>query len=624
MTTQMKPVATRRHPVGAELLPSGGVHFRVWAPRRQSVDVEIDGEHTALDRDTHGYFAGLVTDAGAGTRYRFRLDGDRSFPDPASRFQPEGPHGPSEVVDASRFVWTDGDWRGIGPRGQIIYELHIGTFTPQGTFASAAMRLPELASLGVTVLEVMPIAEFPGKYGWGYDGVDWFAPFHGYGTPDDFRRFVDRAHAEGLGVILDVVYNHFGPDGNYLREFSDTYFNHDRTTDWGDAINFDGPGSGPVRELVLSNVRYWISEFHLDGLRLDATDNIYDDSGTHLLEAIGVTARETAGDRPIILVAENEQQRSQLVRSRNRKGFGLDMLWNDDYHHSALVAATGLREAYLTDYSGKARELLAAMKHGYLYQGQHYSWQKQRRGTSSLDIAPHQFIHFIENHDQIANSRDGRRLHQLTSPGRYRALTALTILGPQTPMLFQGAEFGSTAPFLYFADHAPDLAKMVRKGRGEFLAQFPSLKDPDVQATLADPGDPRTFEQSRLDWSERHQHREHLALHQDLITLKRCDPVLSHDEVRIDGAVLSDDAFLIRFFAPGEADRLLVINLGTELAHDTPSEPLLAPIDRESGWQRLWHSEDPCYGGRGASRIESELGAWRIPAESATLLTAES
>jgi maltooligosyltrehalose trehalohydrolase len=612
---------TRRLPVGAEIVP-GGVHFRVWAPRRARVDVEIDGAYTALTGESDGYFGGVVTDARAGTRYRFRLDGERSFPDPASRYQPEGPHGASEVVDPTRYQWREPAWGGVGNRGQIIYEMHIGTFTSAGTFAAAAERLPDLAALGVTVLEVMPLAEFPGKFGWGYDGVDWFAPYHGYGTPDDFRAFIDRAHAEGLGVILDVVYNHFGPDGNYLREFSDTYFNHGRTTDWGDAINYDGPGSGPVRELALSNVRYWISEFRLDGLRLDATDNIYDESTSHLLTEIGIAARSAAGERSIFIVGENEQQQSRLIRERDRGGFGLDMLWNDDFHHSALVAATGLREAYLTDYAGTSREFVAAIRHGFLYQGQHYSWQKNRRGTPSLDIPLHRFVHFIENHDQVANSKDGRRLHQLTSPGRLRALTALMMLGPQTPMLFQGQEFASSAPFLYFADHNPELAKLVRQGRREFLSQFPSLTDPRIQAALDNPDDPQTFTRSQLDWAERDRHRETLALHHDLITLRRCDPVLSHHDVHVDGAVLGEAAFVLRFFAPSEADRLLVVNLGTELALEVAPEPLLAPPGRDAGWQGLWSSEDPCYGGGGASHIESEKGAWRIPAESATLLTA--
>jgi maltooligosyltrehalose trehalohydrolase len=618
----------RRLPIGAEpVSDGGGVHFRVWAPKRKRVEVVIGETTTELEREPGGYFSALGRDATAGSRYRLRLDGGDSFPDPASRSQPDGPHGDSQVIDPARFRWNDAGWRGVGPRGHVIYEIHIGTLTREGTYAAAADRLADIAELGATVLEVMPIAEFPGRFGWGYDGVNLFAPYHGYGTPDDFRAFVNRAHAEGLGVILDVVYNHFGPDGNYLRQFSDSYFNPHRVTDWGDAINYDGPHSAAVRELAISNARYWIEEYHLDGLRLDATDNIYDEGNPHVIAEIVAVARKAAGARSIIVVGENEQQQAHLIREPNQGGFGLDMLWNDDFHHSAIVAATEgeRREAYYTDYRGSSREFVAAVKHGFLYQGQHYSWQEQRRGRPALDIPKHRFIHFIENHDQVANSGDGRRLHQFTSAGRHRALTALTLLGPATPMLFQGQDFGSSAPFLYFADHNPELAKLVLDGRREFLAQFPSLADADSQASVDNPADPKTFERSRLDWTERQRNAHQYTFHRDLITLRRCDPVLSCEDVRVDGAVLSDQAFVIRFFVEGEHDRLLVVNLGTELALDIAPEPLLAPPIRDAGWTRVWHSEDPCYGGRvgGASHLESETGAWRIPAESATLLAGD-
>jgi maltooligosyltrehalose trehalohydrolase len=613
-----KDKVKRSLPIGAELVGGRGVHFRMWAPKRKRVDVVIDDKSHELARETTGHFSGLVDSAGAGTRYRFRLDEGESYPDPASRYQPDGPHGDSQVVDPSTFGWTDRGWSGVGPKRHVIYELHIGTFTAEGTFAAAAEELEELAGLGVTLIEVMPIAEFPGRFGWGYDGVDLFAPFHGYGSCDDFRAFVDRAHDVCVGVVLDVVYNHFGPDGNYLREFSDSYFNAKEVTDWGDAINYDGPDSDGVRELVLSNARHWISEYHLDGLRLDATDNIYDRSEPHLIAEITRVARDAAGRRPIVFIAENEAQNTRLLRD-----FGVDMVWNDDFHHTALVAATGRREAYFTDYSGSAQELLSATKHGYLYQGQRYEWQDQRRGLPAWGIAPSRFVHFVQNHDQVANSRDGRRLHQLTSPGRYRALTALTLLGPQTPLLFQGQEYGSSAPFYFFADHNPELSKLVRIGRAEFLAQFPSLADRRMQASLNDPGDVRTFERSRLDPSERDRNREQYALHRDLIALRQCDPVLSNDVVRVDGAVLNDRAFVIRFFADDGNDRLLIVNLGADLTPAILPEPLLAPPRRDRGWKRLWHSEDLCYGGRGAAEIESEDGSWRIPAESATLLASD-
>ncbi|MFN2571672.1 MAG: malto-oligosyltrehalose trehalohydrolase, partial [Gemmatimonadales bacterium] len=586
------------------------------------VAVESEAGDTALARDAHGYFSGLVPGLKTGSTYRFRLDGDRSFPDPASRFQPEGPDGPSQVVDPSAFRWTDDAWRGIEPARQIVYELHIGTFTPQGTYAAAAEHIGALVDLGVTILEVMPLAEFSGAFGWGYDGVDWFAPYHGYGSCDDFRAFVNVAHAAGLGVILDVVYNHFGPAGNHLREFADTYFSTRHVTEWGEVINYDGEECESVREFVLSNVRHWIEEYHLDGLRLDATQAINDDSPRHILQDIGAAAHGAARTRPVHLFAENEPQDATLVRR-----YGLDYIWCDDFHHLALVAATGRREAYYTDYGATPQEFVTAIKRGPLYQGQFYSWQKQRRGAPAWDLPSWRMVFCLENHDQTANSRDGRRLHQITSPGRYRALTALLLLAPQTPLLFQGEDFGSSAPFLYFADHEPELGRLVREGRATFLSQFSSIAGEDA-ANLPDPGDRATFERSRLDWSERERNGAHVSLHRDLIALRRNDPVLSAHTREIDGAVLGPNApggaFVIRFFAEHGDDRLLVVNLGADLRLEIVPEPLLAPPDPERGWMSLWHSEAPQYGGRGRPALESEVGTWRIPAESASLLAMDS
>lgn len=334
----MTSTTKRRLPIGAEI-QDRGVHFRVWAPARTRVDVSIGGREYALERSSDGYFAGVVDDAKVGGRYKLRLDGAESYPDPASRYQPEGPHGPSEIVDPSRFRWTDSGWRGVGRTRQILYEMHIGTFTREGTFAAAAEQLRWLAGLGITIIELLPVAEFPGRFGWGYDGVDFFAPYHAYGTPDDLRGLVDRAHDEGLGVILDVVYNHFGPDGNYLVQFAKDYVSSRHKTDWGDAVNFDGPGCKPVRELVLANVEHWIREYHFDGLRLDATHSIIDDSRPHILQEIGVVARAAGGNREVLVVAETEPQDARIVRSSEHGGFGLDQIWCDDFHHVAKVAA---------------------------------------------------------------------------------------------------------------------------------------------------------------------------------------------------------------------------------------------------------------------------------------------
>src|SRR5947209_3361444 len=387
-----------RLPVGADIV-AGGVHFRVWAPRATRVDVVIESQASTdtrrLDAEPDGYFSTLVADLSDGALYRYRLDEqERLLPDPASRFQPQGPHGPSRVVDPDRFDWTDRGWRGVTREGQVLYEMHVGTFTREGTWAAAMRESPALARLGVTVLEVMPVADFAGRFGWGYDGVDLYAPTRLYGQPDDFRRFVDRAHALGLGVILDVVYNHLGPDGNYLKQFSRDFFTDRYTTDWGEAINFDGPGAGPVRDFFAANAGYWIDEFHLDGLRLDATQNIYDESPDHILAVLARTVRQAARGRATLLVNENEPQD--------------------------------------------------------------------------------------------------------TRPGRHRASTAVLLLGPGTPMLFQGQEFSASTPFLYFADHKPELAEQVARGRAEFLAQFPSLASPEMQERLASPEKWETFARCKL------------------------------------------------------------------------------------------------------------------------------
>ncbi len=611
-------MTTRGLPVGAEVQASGGVHFRVWAPRRESVHVALDrGASSELPAEGNGYFSGLVAAARAGTLYRFRLDAAGEFPDPASRFQPEGPHGPSRVVDPHAFAWTDGAWRGCSLEGQVIYEMHIGTFTRGGTWRSAMGELGELAACGVTLLEVMPVAEFPGRFGWGYDGVDLYAPTRLYGEPDDFRAFVDRAHAAGLGVILDVVYNHFGPDGCYLGEFAGEYFTDRYQNDWGKAINFDGPDAGPVREFFVANAGYWIEEFHLDGLRLDATQQIFDASPLNLMQEIAARVRQAAQGRASLVVAENEPQLVLLVRPVADGGFGLDALWNDDFHHSAHVALTAHNEAYFTDYRGAPQELVSAVKRGYLYQGQRYNWQDERRGTPSVGIAARAFVNFIQNHDQIANSAHGERVHRIASPGRYRALAALMLLAPGTPMLFQGQEFAASSPFLYFADHQGQLATAVRKGRAEFLAQFRSIATREAQERLADPGDMKTFERCKLDLGERERHAEAYALHRDLMRLRREDAVFAAQGA-VDGAVLGTEAFVLRFFGPAGDDRLLLVNLGRDLHLDAAPEPLLASA-AGARWQLLWSSEDPRYGGGGTAAIETHEG-WRLPGHAAVAL----
>jgi maltooligosyltrehalose trehalohydrolase len=573
-----------------------------------------------LEPERDGYFSGTAHDLGAGVLYKHQLDGKEAYPDPASRFQSQGPHSFSEVIDPEQFRWTDANWRGVQLPGQVIYELHLGTFTEGGSWNSAAEKLDYLRDTGITLIEVMPIADFPGQFGWGYDGVQPFAPAGLYGRPDDMRRFVNRAHALGIGVILDVVYNHLGPDGNYFEQFSPFYFSRKHNTDWGKGINFDGPHCRPVRDYFCENAAYWIREFHLDGLRLDATQDIHDDSTPHIVAEISRVARQAAGQRSIVLIGENEPQQTILLKPLSEGGFGLDGLWNDDYHHSAHVALTGKAEAYYTDYRGTPQEFVSTAKYGYLFQGQYYSWQKKRRGTPALGLPRWSMVNFIDNHDQIANSARGQRSHELSAPGVYKAMTALTLLMPGTPMLFQGQEFASSSKFLFFADHKPELAATIAKGRVEFLEQWRSYSMADIQEYFDNPGSVATFEKSKLNHAEVETHRELYLLHRDLLRLRRQDPVISRQGVDgIDGAVLSPECFVLRFFSPGfQNDRLLIVNLGVELRYDPAPEPLLGPAEG-SRWEKFWSSDDAQYGGCGTAPLDTEEN-WRIPGQSAVLL----
>ncbi|HLS29215.1 MAG TPA: malto-oligosyltrehalose trehalohydrolase [Opitutales bacterium] len=618
----------RRFPIGAELIDKG-VHFRLWAPARSKVAVvfrsgkESDAKpepEFELISEGNGYFSGFVEEIHAGALYQFKLDDDKTlYPDPASRFQPDGPHGPSQIVDPHRFNWTDRAWKGVSIEGQVIYEMHIGTFTKEGTWSAAARELQELSELGITVIEIMPVADFPGQFGWGYDGVNFFAPTRLYGSPDDFRSFVNDAHNTGLAVILDVVYNHAGPDGNYLGVFSADYFNCHYKNEWGEPFNFDGKNCGPVREFVITNACYWIREFHLDGFRLDATQSIHDASEDHIITALARAARKAASERAIIIVTENEPQEVKMITAIEKGGYGLDAIWNDDFHHTAMVALSGRNEAYYSDYTGSPQEFISSAKYGFLYQGQYYDWQKQPRGTPAFGFPPAVFVNFIENHDQLANSAYGHRAHQGTSPGRYRAMTALLLLLPGTPMLFQGQEFGSTKPFCYFADHKKELIEPIRRGRTGFLRQFPSLSVTEMQDRLSNPFSRETFLSSKLDFSERTKNKEFYRLHKDLLKLRRKEQVFRQQQPDgLDGAVLGPSVFLLRFFSGRGDDRLLIINLGLGSDLSPAPEPLIAP-PVGTNWELLWSSESPRYGGLGTPPLTSE-GKWKIPGEAAIVL----
>lgn len=603
----------------------GMASFRVWAPEAQHVDVVFedgDCKPLALIRDPSGYFSGATT--APATLYKYRVDGKGPWPDPCSRFQPRSVHGPSLIVSPDAFTWTDSHWRGVSIERQVVYELHIGTFTAEGTFDAAMRKLEHLRDLGVTVLEVMPVAECPGRWNWGYDGVQIFAPYHVYGDHQAFKRFVDRAHALGIAVILDVVYNHLGPDGNYLKCFSAHYFSRRHRTDWGEPFNFDDEHNSGARDFIIGNACYWIREFHLDGFRLDATQSIFDASPIHLLAELTQRARAAAQPRRIIIIAENESQCGEHLLPIDAGGFGIDAMWNDDFHHSARVALTGGRDGYFHDYSGRAQEFLSCIRRGFLFQGQWYGWQKQARGSPLHGRGASACIIFLQNHDQVGNTFTGARIHLSCAAARYRALLALTLLAPQTPMLFMGQEFGSSAVFNFFADHTEKLSRQIHAGRREFISQFQAYADPIVQALIPDPSAEQTFLNSKLDWSECERNSGVFALHRDLLRLRARDPVISRQEVdAIDGATLSEHSLVLRWFDAEHGDRLLLVNIDRELLPGSIAEPLLAP-PRGNGWQVLWSSESPEYGGHGsiAPVADHGRGAWRIQAQSAVLLVA--
>jgi maltooligosyltrehalose trehalohydrolase len=619
----------RRYPIGAEVISENKTDFRVWAPKARELDLVIEhGSNSKrtfhpLTAESDGYFSGAIN-AGHGSQYLFRVNGgEKLYPDPASRFQPDGPHGPSCIVDPKQFHWTDSQWPGPavgGLKGQIIYEMHIGTFTKEGTWRAAAEQLSKLARIGITVIEMMPVAEFPGRFGWGYDGVDLFAPSHLYGTPDDLRAFIDRAHSLGLAVILDVVYNHLGPDGNYLGCFSDDYLLRGKGHEWGDVINFDGPNSGPVREFFITNASYWIEEFHFDGFRFDATHAIRDGSDEYIIGAVGRTARKAAGARSIILIAENDLQESKMARPQSESGDGLDGMWNDDFHHSAIVALTGRKVGYYGDYSGKPQEFISAAKYGFLYQGQSLSWRNVLRGTPTFGIPAEAFVCFLENHDQIANTGLGQRPRFQTSPGRYRAMTALLLLGPWTPLLFQGQEFGASSFFLFFADVGDaSVRDATRRGRAQLLAPFLSLNEEDTLRRLPAPDDPEAFFRCKLDFSEREKNRELYNLHIDLFKLRREDSrFCEQSSDGIDGALLGPASFILRYFSEAKDDRLLIMNFGEHQAFHPASEPLLAPLAGYR-WETLWTSDSPRYGGSDAA-ASATAEQWILPAESTIVL----
>ncbi|MBA2368959.1 MAG: malto-oligosyltrehalose trehalohydrolase [Candidatus Protochlamydia sp.] len=611
----------RRFPIGAELIDHSA-HFRVWAPEVTSLGVvlESSAQFYPLQNEKNGYFSGSVAEAKEGSLYRFKLNEDEKlYPDPTSRYQPLGPKGPSQVIDPFKFNWTDQAWKGAPLENRIIYEMHIGTFTIEGTWDRAKRELLELADLGITVIEMMPVNEFPGKYGWGYDGVYLFAPTHLYGEPNDLKDFINHAHALGIAVILDVVYNHFGPTENYFKNFSKDYFSVIHTTEWGDTVNFDGQNSGPVREFFITNALYWIDEYHFDGFRFDATQNIYDFSSYHILTEISQKVRQMAPNKNFYFIAENEAQLTKHVDAVEKGGYGLDALLNDDFHHSTIVRLTGRKEGYNADYSGSGQEYVSMLKYGYLFQGQWSSWKFMPRGTPGFHLDPSCFVNFFQNHDQIANFAFGLRLHQLSGHDIYRAITALLLLAPATPLIFQGQEFAASTPFFYFADYPPNIAEMIEEGRKTYFKRFASYGTSEIQALLQKPSLMETFLNSKLILTERESHHQAYNLHKDLLKLRKNDPIFNAPKkTSIDGIVLNQDAFIVRYFGEENDTRLLVVNFGIDLVLTPANDPLLAPPEG-TDWTILWSSESPRYGGNGVPPLSTDHH-WSILGHAANVL----
>jgi maltooligosyltrehalose trehalohydrolase len=494
----------------------GGTTFRVWAPGADRVDVLLERGPGTLDRrqlahEPGGYFASFADDVGAGTRYRFQVGDGDPRPDPASRWQPDGVHGASAVVDPGSFPWTDGGWRLGAVERLVAYELHVGTFSPEGTFAGAAAKLEALADLGVTAIELMPLADFPGNRNWGYDGVALFAPARCYGAPDELRGLVNRAHELGLAIILDVVYNHLGPDGNYLGAFTAEYFTERHQTPWGAAVNLDGDAAGAVRGFLIENACRWLDEYHFDGLRLDATHALYDDSPRHFLAELTEEVRSAMGDRAVWLVAEDHRNLATMVRPIAEGGWGLDAVWADDLHHQIRCHVAGDRDGYYADYTGSTTDIATTIANGWFYTGQHSAHRGRPRGTDPCGLPPACFVVCVQNHDQIGNRAMGDRLHHQVDAATWRAVSTLLLLVPEIPLLFMGQEWAASAPFQYFTDHNAELGRLVTEGRRGEFRHFAAFADEARAAAIPDPQAASTFEHSRLDWDEI-VHQPHAAV----------------------------------------------------------------------------------------------------------------
>jgi malto-oligosyltrehalose trehalohydrolase/4-alpha-glucanotransferase len=593
--------ATRVHrmPFGTEILTDGRVHFRLWAPSHPEIGLELDGAPPVPMQPANEGWHELVTDrAYPGTRYRFILPDGLRVPDPASRYQPDDVHGPSEVVDPEAHAWRDTDWCGRRWEEAVLYELHIGAFTPEGTFRAAIGRLDHLVSLGITAIQIMPVSDFPGRRNWGYDGVLPYAPDASYGRPGDLKALVEAAHERGLMVMLDVVYNHFGPEGNYLHAIACETFTDRHKTPWGAAINMDGPGSGPVRDYFIHNALYWIEEYHLDGLRLDAVHAILDDSPKHLLEELAERVRAAVPDRPVHLVLENEEnQASRLARGKDDRPRWYTAQWNDDVHHVLHVAASGESKAYYADYHGDTEKLGRALAEGFAFQGEQMLYRGHARGEPSAELPPCAFIAFIQNHDQIGNRAFGDRLTHFAPAEAVRAVAATYLLLPQVPMLFMGEEWAAAQPFPFFADFGPELAEAVPKGRREEFARFPEFQDPAMRERIPDPTAEATFAAAKLRWEETAQpeHARWLDWYRRAIATRHAEIVPRLAGIGAGGRyeVLGEGAVVVRW-SLGGGTLTLAANLSGAQVEGFPA----------SSGRVIWQEGEPGEGG--------EFGPWAV------------
>jgi maltooligosyltrehalose trehalohydrolase len=583
---------------------TGTCTFRVWAPLRGRVEVKIIApveQIVPMDRDAKGYWQATVQGIGPGARYVFRLENDRDWPDPASRYQPEGVHGPSEVVDHTVFNWTDKGWKGLALPSMIMYELHTGTFTPEGTFDAIIPRLGDLKDLGINAIELMPIAQFPGARNWGYDGVYPFAVQSSYGGPEGLKKLVNACHARGLAVILDVVCNHLGPEGNYLWDFG-PYFTDKYKTPWGQAINFDGPHSDEVRNFFIQNALAWITDYHIDALRIDAIHGIFDFSAKHFLRELGEAVHGRADElgRNVQVIPESDLNDVRVIAPVELGGHGLDAQWNDDFHHCLHTLLTGERTGYYGDF-GKMKHLEKALREGFVYSGEYSSFRKRRHGSSSKDRPGRQFVVFSQNHDQVGNRVRGERLSGLVPFEALKLAAGAVILSPCVPLLFMGEEYGETAPFPYFVSHSdPGLIEAVRRGRKEELREFSWAGEPP------DPQNEETFLASKIHWEERTKggHGTLLRFYRQLIALRTGTPALAELERERTGVRDCDVEqvlTVLRWSADGRSRACLLLNFG---AGESSFRTTLA----EGPWKKVLDSADGMWEGPGSAlpgRLES-------------------